>query len=129
MNKKNVRRSRFFAAGLIVVGLILLASLVTIVSRFMTKTACRGIDTAILSPPARMRYPVGYSGEIDLSGLTVELEKPFFLQREYVLTDSPYELTTDADFAAPGSYIVEVRFVDKQGVNRKFWFTVAVEEP
>ena len=83
----------------------------------------------LATPPRRIRYPMGYSGEIDLAGISVEVNKTKLDSFTFTEEDVDFHSFTDADFTAPGSYIVEVRFSDKQGVNHKFWFTIAVEEP
>ncbi len=82
----------------------------------------------MLVPPLNIIYPVGYTGEIDLSGIVVKPAKGLF-PKEYNITDLDYTLESDVDFNTPGNYIVKVFFTDDRGRDLWFCFTVAVAEP
>lgn len=90
-------------------------------------TYCENVTAVMTSPPSNIIYPVGYTGEIDLSGIVVKAAKGWF-PKKYDITDLDYTLESDVDFNTPGSYIVKVYFTDDRGMERWFCFTVAVAE-
>ncbi|HWQ58321.1 MAG TPA: hypothetical protein VN540_04805 [Clostridia bacterium] len=88
---------------------------------------CDNATTYMLSPPSNIIYPVGYTGEIDLSGIVIKAAKGWFAKK-YDIINLDYTLTTDVDFNTPGSYIVRVDYTDEKGNPYWFSFTVAVAE-
>ncbi len=91
-------------------------------------TYCENVTAIMLSPPGNIIYPVGYTGEIDLSGIVVKPTKGLF-PKEYDIKDLDYTLESGVDFNTPGNYIVKVFFTDDRGRDLWFCFTVAVAEP
>ena len=85
----------------------------------------------LVSPPDKLVYTAGESTELDLAGAMVRRLNKGGEPIGDALPLSRYSgmVSHDADFTVPGSYIVEVRFADKQGKDHKFWFTITVEEP
>jgi hypothetical protein len=90
-------------------------------------TYCENVTAVMISPPSNIIYPVGYTGEIDLSGIVVKVVQGWF-PKKYDIADLDYTLKSDVDFSTPGSYIVKVYFTDNKGTERWFCFTVAVAE-
>lgn len=90
-------------------------------------TYCENVTAVMISPPSNIIYPVGYTGEVDLSGIVVKVAQGWF-PKEYDIADLDYTLESDVDFSMPGSYIVKVYFTDDKGAERWFCFTVAVAE-
>jgi len=78
---------------------------------------CENVTAIMTSPPANIIYPVGYTGEIDPSGIVVKPAKGWF-PKKYDINDLDYTLESDVDFNTPGSYIVKVTFEDekRQGI-------------
>ena len=88
---------------------------------------CENVTAVMLSPPSNIIYPVGYTGEIDPSGIVVKPTKGWF-PKKYDINDLDYTLESDVDFNTPGSYIVKVTYMDEKGKEYWFCFTVAVAE-
>ncbi|OQA72516.1 MAG: hypothetical protein BWY35_01364 [Firmicutes bacterium ADurb.Bin248] len=88
---------------------------------------CENVTAIMISPPANIIYPVGYTGAIDLSGIVVKPAKGWF-PKKYDIADLDYTLESDVDFNTPGSYIVKVTYMDEKGKEYWFCFTVAVAE-
>jgi len=90
-------------------------------------TYCENVTAIMISPPTNIIYPVGYTGEIDPSGIVVKPAKGWF-PKKYDIADLDYTLESDVDFNTPGSYIVKVTYTDEKGKDYWFIFTVAVAE-
>ncbi len=93
----------------------------------LSPTYCENVTAIMTAPPANIIYPVGYTGEIDPSGIVVKPTKGWF-PKKYDINDLDYTLESDVDFNTPGSYIVKVTYMDEKGKEYWFCFTVAVAE-
>ncbi len=93
----------------------------------LAPTYCENATAIMTSPPNNIIYPMGYTGEVDPSGIVVKPAKGWFLER-YDISDLDYTLESDVDFNTPGNYIVKVAFTDEKGKEYWFCFTVAVAE-
>ena len=122
----------------------LMLVLVIILSSAACERGSQVYKCRIVNAPTRTEYPVGFSGEIDLSGIKVvgvrydgkEVEHAYVF-RSYDCAEADmasgkntltvYWDASEVDFSTPGEYPIHLHFLGNKEISDTFFINVAEE--